>query len=70
MFGDDNFVPLILVNLLGAAGIVVWHIQGGNRPTSRLLVQILFFTGMSLVLYMAATARRADCSSRSCSLPA
>ncbi|PLT84791.1 hypothetical protein BMJ35_23655 [Sinorhizobium medicae] len=56
MFGDDNFVPVILVNLLGTAGIVVWHIQGGNRPTSRLLVQILFFTGMSLVLYMAGIA--------------
>jgi small-conductance mechanosensitive channel len=56
MFGDDNFMPLVLVNLLGIAGIVVWHIQGSNRPTGRLLVQILFFTGMSLVLYIAGIA--------------
>ncbi|TCU13927.1 mechanosensitive ion channel family protein [Rhizobium sullae] len=56
MFGYDNFVPLVLVNLLGIAGIVVWHIQGGNRPTGRLIVQILFFTSMSLVLYMAGIA--------------
>lgn len=56
MFDDDIFVPLVLVNLLGIAGIIVWHIQGGNRPTGRLLVQILFFAGMSLVLYMAGIA--------------
>jgi small-conductance mechanosensitive channel len=56
MFGDDNFLPLVLINILGIAGIVVWHIQGGNRPTGRLLVQILFFAGMSLVLYMAGIA--------------
>jgi small-conductance mechanosensitive channel len=56
MFGDDNFVPLVLVNLLGIAGIVVWHIQGGHRPTGRLLVQILFFSCMSLVLYLAGIA--------------
>lgn len=56
MFGDDNLVPLVLVNLLGIAGIVVWHIQGGNRPTGRLIVQILFFTNMSLVLYLGGIA--------------
>ena len=56
MFGDDNFVPLVLVNLLGIAGIVVWHIQGGTRPTGRLIVQILFFTSMSLVLYLGGIA--------------
>jgi small-conductance mechanosensitive channel len=56
MFGDDNFLPLVLINILGIAGIVVWHIQGGNRPIGRLLVQILFFAGMSLVLYMAGIA--------------
>ena len=50
MFGDDYLVPLVLINILGIAGIVVWHIQGRNRPTSRLITQILFFVGMSLVL--------------------
>ncbi|SCW50261.1 Small-conductance mechanosensitive channel [Rhizobium mongolense subsp. loessense] len=56
MFGNDTFVPLVLINLLGLAGIVVWHIQGGNRPTGRLIVQILFFTNMSLVLYLGGIA--------------
>jgi small-conductance mechanosensitive channel len=56
MFGDDNFVLLVLVNLLGIAGIVVWHLQGSNRPTGRLIVQILFFTNMSLVLYLGGIA--------------
>ncbi|MBB4278441.1 mechanosensitive ion channel family protein [Rhizobium mongolense] len=56
MFGDDNFLPLVLINILGIAGIVVWHIQGGNRPTGRLIVQILFFTGMSFVLFTARIA--------------
>lgn len=45
-------MPLVLTNILGIAGIVVWHVQGNNRPTSRLIVQILFFIGMSLVLYL------------------
>lgn len=56
MFGDDHFLPLLLINILGIAGIVVWHVQGGSRPTGRLIVQILFFTGMSLVLYMGGIA--------------
>jgi len=56
MFGDDHFLPLLLINILGIAGIVVWHLQGRNRPTGRLIVQILFFTGMSLVLYMGGIA--------------
>jgi small-conductance mechanosensitive channel len=56
MFGDDHFLPLVLINALGIAGIVVWHVQGVSRPTGRLIVQILFFTGMSLVLYMGGIA--------------
>lgn len=56
MLGDDHSLPLVLVNILGIAGIVVWHVQGSNRPTGRLIVQILFFTGMSLVLYVAGIA--------------
>lgn len=56
MLGDDNFLPLALINGLGIAGIVVWHIQGKSRPTGRLVVQLLFFIGMSLVLYWAGIA--------------
>ncbi len=50
MPGDDHFLPLVLINILGTAGIVVWHVQGSGRPTGRLIVQILFFIGMSVVL--------------------
>jgi small-conductance mechanosensitive channel len=49
MFGEDLFLPLVLINM-GIAGILVWHIQGRSRPTGRLIVQILFFATMSLVL--------------------
>ncbi|MGK9202440.1 MULTISPECIES: mechanosensitive ion channel family protein [Sinorhizobium] len=52
MFAEHHFLPLALINLLGLAGILVWHIQGRNRPTGRLIVQILFFATMSLVLGM------------------
>jgi len=52
MFGDDHFLPLVLINILGIAGIVVWHMQGCHRPMGRLIVQILFFTGMSILLYI------------------
>ncbi|MBS7704983.1 mechanosensitive ion channel family protein [Chelatococcus asaccharovorans] len=56
LFGDDHTLPLVLINLLGITGIVVWHLQGRDRPTGRLIVQILFFIGMSLVLYMGGIA--------------
>ena len=56
MFGDDHFLPLVLINVLGIAGIVIWHIQGCDRPTGRLIVQILFFAGMSVVLYLGGIA--------------
>ncbi len=56
MFGDDPTLALVLINVLGLAGIVIWHIQGCDRPTGRLIVQILFFAGMSLVLYMSGIA--------------
>ncbi|WP_017966152.1 hypothetical protein [Rhizobium leguminosarum] len=54
MSDDDNFLPLVLINALGIAGIVLWHIQGENRPTGRLIVQVL--TGLSLVPFMASIA--------------
>lgn len=56
MFGDDHTIPLFLINVLGLAGIVIWHIQGCDRPTGRLIVQILFFAGMSLLLYLGGIA--------------
>ncbi|MGE7473519.1 mechanosensitive ion channel family protein [Bosea sp. NPDC003192] len=56
MFGDDHTIPLVLINVLGLAGIVIWHSQGCDRPTGRLIVQILFFAGMSLVLYLGGIA--------------
>ena len=59
MSGDHDFLPLVLINALGTAGIVVWHVQGKNRPTSRLIVQILFFAAMSLVLYREGIAPNA-----------
>ncbi|QEL25978.1 mechanosensitive ion channel family protein [Bosea sp. F3-2] len=56
MPGEDHFLPLVLINILGAAGIIVWHVQGCERPTGRLIVQILFFIGMSIVLYTSGIA--------------
>jgi len=56
MPGDDHILPLALINVLGIAGIVIWHIQGCARPTGRLIVQILVFASMSLVLYIAGIA--------------
>jgi small-conductance mechanosensitive channel len=61
MSADDHFLPLILINVLGIVGICIWHIQGRGRPTGRLIAQILFFAGMSLVLFRARIApHRAD----------
>ena len=61
MLGDDHLSTLILLNSLGIVGICVWHLQGRDRPTSRLIMQILFFASMSLVLFMAGIPpNRAD----------
>jgi small-conductance mechanosensitive channel len=35
---------------------VVWHLQEASRPTSRLIVQILFFVGMSVVFFAGRIA--------------
>ncbi|TIT49887.1 MAG: mechanosensitive ion channel family protein, partial [Mesorhizobium sp.] len=35
---------------LGLVGIAVWYFQGRGRPMARLIVQILFFAGMTAVL--------------------
>ncbi|WOS66525.1 mechanosensitive ion channel family protein [Sinorhizobium fredii] len=50
MIADPLLLPFLLINLLGIAGIVVWHLQGRGRPTARLIVQILFFTAMTAML--------------------
>lgn len=49
-------LPVVLLNILGIAGIIVWHVQGRSRPTGRLIVQIIFFAAMSLVLYAGGIA--------------
>ncbi|QRY64902.1 mechanosensitive ion channel family protein (plasmid) [Ensifer sp. PDNC004] len=53
MFAEHLPLPLILINLLGAAGIVVWLLQGRRRLMARLIVQILFFSIMTAVLLLA-----------------
>lgn len=53
MFNEPLSLPLVLINLLGVAGIIVWHLQGRDRPTARLVVQILFFACMTAVLALA-----------------
>lgn len=51
MLDDPAFLPLLAINLLGMAGIVVWHLQGRNRPKARLIFQIVFFLAMTAVLH-------------------
>ncbi|MBD8092543.1 mechanosensitive ion channel family protein [Pseudomonas fluorescens] len=52
MPNEQHFLPLVLINFLGLAGIIVWHIQGRRRPTARLFIQILFFVVMTVVLVL------------------
>jgi small-conductance mechanosensitive channel len=42
--------PLVQVNLVGVAGIVVWHLIGRRRANTRLVVQIAFFAVMTAIL--------------------
>src|SRR3954471_21411324 len=44
---------VVLLNALGIAGVVVWHLQGRSRPNARLIVQIIFFTAMTIVLLLS-----------------
>ena len=53
MFDNHHSVALVLINLLGLAGIVVWYFQGRGRPMARLIVQILFFASMTAVLWLS-----------------
>lgn len=50
MVDDPDFLPLVLIDLLGLAGIIVWHLQGRRRPRARLIVQILFFSAMTALV--------------------
>ncbi len=50
MFNDHLPLPLILIDLFGVAGVVVWLLQGRGRPTARLVVQIVFFVVMTAIL--------------------
>jgi small-conductance mechanosensitive channel len=48
--------PQLLVSIavfLGLAGIVIWHLQGRDRPTERLLAQIVCFIGMTTTIHLA-----------------
>jgi len=47
---DLPTLTFTIVDLLGVIGIIVWHAQGKGRPTARLIVQILFFTAMTVTL--------------------
>ncbi|MGF6178700.1 cyclic nucleotide-binding domain-containing protein [Ensifer sp. 4252] len=49
-------LPLVVLNLLGLAGIIVWHLQGRGRPNARLVVQIIFFAAMTATLVAAQVA--------------
>ncbi|MBM2714797.1 mechanosensitive ion channel family protein [Mesorhizobium caraganae] len=53
MFDNHHSVALVLINLLGLAGIVVWYFQGRGRSMARLIVQILFFASMTAVLWLS-----------------
>lgn len=50
MLDDPAFLPLLSMNLLGLCGIIVWHLQGCDRPKARLIIQIGFFAAMTAVL--------------------
>jgi small-conductance mechanosensitive channel len=42
--------PLVQLNLVGVAGIVVWLLLSRRRPNTRLVVQIAFFIAMTAIL--------------------
>lgn len=49
-FGTLLAHPLAQLNLVGLAGIVVWHLIPSAWATTRLLVQIAFFAVMTVIL--------------------
>jgi small-conductance mechanosensitive channel len=50
MFSHPSATTFAIVDILGVIGILVWHLQGKDRPTARLVVQILFFASMTAAL--------------------
>jgi small-conductance mechanosensitive channel len=50
MFSHPSAATFAIVDILGVIGILVWHLQGKDRPTARLVVQILFFASMTAAL--------------------
>lgn len=44
---DLSALAFAIVDIVGVIGILVWHVQGKDRPTARLIVQILFFAAMT-----------------------
>ncbi len=44
---DLSALALAIVDIVGVIGILVWHVQGKDRPTARLIIQILFFAAMT-----------------------
>src|SRR6188472_1879874 len=42
--------PLVQLNFVGLAGIVVWHLIPHRRANTRLVVQIAFFVVMTAIL--------------------
>ena len=50
MLDESSTVTFAIVSALGVIGILVWYAQGRRRPTSRLIVQILFFAIMTATL--------------------
>ena len=50
---QQTFLLIVLIDILGVAGIIVWHLQGRNRPNERLVTQIVFFALMTAALVFA-----------------
>ena len=49
-FGAFLVSPLVQLNVVGIAGIVVWLVLSRGRPIARLVVQIAFFLAMTAIL--------------------
>ncbi len=50
---QQPLMMIVLINVLGVAGILLWHLQGRSRPTARLIAQIVFFLAMSVAVALA-----------------
>lgn len=50
MLNHSTVLALVAVDALGVLGVIVWRLQGRQRPTARLVVQIAFFTAMTTAM--------------------